>query len=125
VLAFENYDTGTLAIDLAGDGGVAGFDLDQLVVAGLADLAGTLEVNLLDGFMPAVGDEFIVLTAADGVFGAFDSYDLPALTGDDAWFVRYEPGEVVLLVTTVPIPEPNTLLLAAMATVGLLMRRRG
>ncbi len=124
VLAFENYDTGTLVLDLASNGGSPGFDLDLLRVADLADLAGTLEVNLLDGFMPTSGDEFLIVTAAGGVSGTFDVYDLPALTGDDEWFVRYEPNEVILLVTSVPVPEPSTLLLAAFVALGLLPKVR-
>jgi len=41
------------------------------------------------------------------------------LTGDDAWFVRYEPNEVVLLVTSVPVPEPSTLLLGMFGVLGV------
>ncbi len=124
VLVFENYDTGTLVIDLASNGGVAGFDLDQLVVAGLADLAGTLEVNLLDGFMPTAGDAFTILTATGGVSGTFGAYDFPALIAGDEWSVRYEFDRVILTVSAVAIPEPSTLLLAAFAALGLLPRSR-
>jgi len=120
VAAFMNAITGTLAIDLSSDGGLPGFDQDRLVVGGLAELlGGTLTVDLLGGFIPTSGDEFLVVTAAGGVSGTFDAYDFPTLTGDDEWFVRYEANEVVLLVTSVPVPEPSTLLLAVLATLGL------
>ncbi|NOY42687.1 MAG: hypothetical protein GXP26_12735, partial [Planctomycetes bacterium] len=121
VLAFENYDTGTLVIDLASNGGVAGFDQDQLIVGGLAELlGGTLEVNLLAGFMPTAGDAFTILTAAGGVSGTFDAYDFPALIAGDEWSVRYEPDRVILTISAVAIPEPSTLLLTAFAALGLL-----
>jgi len=121
---FTNNLSGILAIDLASNGGMAGPDQDLLASLGVADLAGTLEVNLLAGLMPTSGDAFTILTAAGGVLGTFDVYDLPALTGDDEWFVRYEPNEVILLVTSVPVPEPSTLLLAAFAALGLLPKIR-
>ena len=58
------FEAGTLAIELAGNGGVAGTDFDQVIVTGTATLAGSLSVDLLDGFTPAGGDSFTVLTAA-------------------------------------------------------------
>jgi len=123
VLDFVNTVTGTLAIDLSSDGGLPGFDQDRLVVDGLAELlGGTLLVDLLGGFMPTAGDVFTVLTAADGVLGTFDAYDLPALTGGNQWLVNYEPNRVALMVS--PVPEPSTLLLAVFAAVGLLPRGR-
>src|SRR5262249_49045062 len=57
--AFEQTAAGMLSIDL---GGPASGDFDQLRIAGTATLAGTLDVHLVAGFVPAVGDIFEVLT---------------------------------------------------------------
>ncbi len=121
VTGFVNDPLGTLAIDLA-SGGMSGSDYDQLIVGGIAELGGTLDVELLGGFMPSPGDDFTVLSASGGIVGIFDAYNLPSLTDDNTWFVRYEPNEVILLV--VAVPEPSTLLLGVLGALGLLPRRR-
>jgi hypothetical protein len=53
-------NTGTLALRLGGL--TPGSQFDRLVISGTATLGGTLNVNLLNGFAPAVGDMFDVLT---------------------------------------------------------------
>jgi hypothetical protein len=50
---------GVLNIDI---GGVAPNQYDQLVVNGIVTLSGTLKVAFINGFMPAVGNAFTVLT---------------------------------------------------------------
>jgi hypothetical protein len=67
--------SGTLAIGL---GGAAAGTYAQLVVNGTATLDGTLQVNLLGDYVPAVGDRFTVLTFG-GRNGDFAFYDLPDL----------------------------------------------
>ena len=53
VVDFTN--SGTLQIELAG---TADTEFDRIVVTGSADLGGSLEVTLLDGFLPESGDRF-------------------------------------------------------------------
>jgi len=60
----------TLFIELGGT--TQGAEFDLVDIAGNIDLAGTLEVSLLDAFAPSAGDSFEVITAAD-VQGVFDS----------------------------------------------------
>jgi hypothetical protein len=57
---------------------------------GVAKLGGTLEVLLIDGFVPKVGDTFGFLFAAGGYEGSFDAYHLPALSGGKKWSIN--PG---------------------------------
>ena len=61
---------GTLNIELGGL--TAGSQHDQLTVSGAATLNGTLNVTLINGFSPAVNDNFIVLTFASRS-GAFST----------------------------------------------------
>jgi hypothetical protein len=70
---------GTLAIEAQGtDPNVP--DFDQLVVTGSANLAGTLTVTLLNGFIPSRTDSLAFLTAAGGISGDFATKTLPNYT---------------------------------------------
>jgi hypothetical protein len=84
----------TLAIDLAGT--TPGISFDRVMIEGGAVLAGTLEVSLLDGFVPVVGSIFEILVASDGLGGSFDTLMLPA---SFTWEVDYLANSVVLEVT--------------------------
>ncbi len=80
--------SGTLRIELGGTS--AGNDYDQLLVTGAATLSGTLQVSLINGFQPAPGSTFTVLTA-NGVSGTFASLSLPP-----GMTVAYSPTGVTL-----------------------------
>lgn len=71
--------TAGLDIELAGT--TKGSSYDSLTIAGSAELGGNLSVTFLNGFVPAEGQSFNILTAAGGVDGTFDSQNLPALSG--------------------------------------------
>lgn len=97
-------DRGTLALtnsDFAQSGGALNFVLGgrvagqfgQLVVGGHATLGGPLNVTLTNGFVPAVGDQFPLLTSA-GLSGAFTAATLPF---DGA--LRFTNSAVVLVFT--------------------------
>jgi len=87
----------TLEIDLAGttraDGtGVAG--QYSAIDAGNVTLAGTLDVHLLDAFVPAVGDAFQIISGPlNG--SQFDTVNFPALAGLH-WDISYQPTVVLL-----------------------------
>ena len=53
--------TATGAFDIEIGGLIAGDNFDQLVVNGAASLAGTLNVTLINAFVPEVGDSFLIL----------------------------------------------------------------
>ena len=72
---YTQGSSGTLAIEIAGL--VPGEDHDKLVVTGAANLAGTLDVTLLNGFTPNNGDTFDILDFAS-VTGDFSTLNLPA-----------------------------------------------
>jgi T5SS/PEP-CTERM-associated repeat protein len=66
---------GQLRIKLGGS--EPGSTFDQLQVEGTANLAGTLVVTAVDGFSPAVGSQFDVLTARS-IVGSFDEIESSA-----------------------------------------------
>ena len=97
-------------------GGTAGgAQYDQVHVADMVDLDGTLEVVLIDGFSPSAGDVFDLLDA-DSMVGSFTTLDLPDLSGEGLFW-----NTSSLLVDgtlSVVIPEPVGLTgLAAIASV--------
>jgi hypothetical protein len=100
---FANLAVGILAIELGGN--VAGSGYDQIVVHGGATLGGKLAVSLIDlgagMFAPAVGSAFTILTASEGISGAFDTFDLPA---GYSWNVSYNANSVVLAVASFSLP---------------------
>jgi hypothetical protein len=68
----------TLQIELGGT--TAGTQYDQIIVAGKLTLDGTLEINLINGFIPSAGQTFDILNWGS-LAGAFSALDLPTLPG--------------------------------------------
>jgi T5SS/PEP-CTERM-associated repeat protein len=90
---------GALEIELASSGGVAGMDFDQLEITGAANLGGDLIVSLSDGFAPALGAEFAILSARS-VGGSFTTknFSAAALVSGLDWEVLYNANSVTLKV---------------------------
>jgi fibronectin-binding autotransporter adhesin len=78
-------------------------DYDQLVVSDVHTLQGTLEVVVTNGYVPASGDRFVILTNS-GVggllFGTFTTVSAPALDPGLGWDVQYTGTESASLVVT-------------------------
>jgi hypothetical protein len=120
---------GTLDEEIGG----ASSPFDATNVGGKATIGGTLDVLLVNGFTPGTNADYsyIILTAANGVSGAFGTVDCP--TGDTCR-VDYNLDEVVLDVdgpssTSGATPEPSFFLplagiLAALAGLKIRSRRR-
>lgn len=92
----NNYNQslgGTLHIDVGGP-----TQFDRLVLTnGAANLDGTLNVNLLNGFVPAAGDTLEILSAVS-VSGTFAIANLPNLPDPLEWQIEYWPMNVRLKV---------------------------
>jgi hypothetical protein len=85
-----------------------GTEYDLLDVAGSADLAGVLEVDVADnGYTPMLGDTFEILRAPGGVFGIFDSEDLPAIGQTVRLTTIYGANNVVLAVVPIQTGDFN------------------
>lgn len=78
---------------------------DQLLVSGDIAFNGTLNLSLLDGYIPEVGNSFQLFdfTSSSGAFGTLN---LASLGGDKTWDVSnlYSTG----FVQVAAIPEPST-----------------
>jgi len=91
-----------LTIDIAGPTPGNGFD--RVVVGGTATLGGTLEVRVDPNYVPAPGDSFEIMTAAN-VAGAFTTVTGVHLPGGGTLVVdTSDPTRVVLRVQGPPCP---------------------
>jgi hypothetical protein len=88
-----NYWQGSLgALNMELGGRNTGL-FDELKVSAIARLGGKLSVALLNGFAPASGDQFPILTGSS-LSGAFTTLNVPA-----GLSVRYSPTNVLLVAT--------------------------
>ena len=106
--------TNTLSMEIGGT--QPGVLFDQLLISGNAELAGTLELDLLDDYAldPLVNYELIEGTVT-GRFGRVEGLE-------PGWDVIYAPTGV-----TLAVPEPSTVALLLAGAMGLLVaatRRR-
>ena len=92
----EIAGSGRLVMELGGLAG--GSEYDQLDVAGDLHLGGTLQVSLIGGFAPDIGDTFDILDFAVGALDGteFDDLELPELTGRHGWDTSglYSEGQI-------------------------------
>jgi outer membrane autotransporter protein len=88
---YRQTATGRLAIELGGL--VAGVQFDRLTVSGRATLEGVLAVKGINGFVPASGNSFAVLTYGSRS-GAFASVN----GGDTMYTIDYGAQETKLSV---------------------------
>jgi hypothetical protein len=109
-------------LDIAIGGMTQGSQYSELSVSGGAALSGTLDVSLLNGFTPAVGETFMILTST-GLSGMFS--DNMIQVGNVTFDVEYGPAgyrnDVVLIVAevSVAVPEPGSLVLLAVGVAGV------
>ncbi len=87
--------TSTLEVELAAaDGG----SHDRIIGSADHVLAGDLMISEIDGYIPVVGDEFVLIDAAS-VTGKFDSATFPATLPNRVYRVFYESDRVLLVYT--------------------------
>jgi autotransporter-associated beta strand protein len=86
--------SGTSFFDIEVGGAAAGSQIDKLTVNGIATLGGTLNVDLLNGFLPAGGTSFEILSASGGRTGTFSNV---TWTGPTPWRAEYGPTTVTLI----------------------------
>ena len=93
---YAQSNAGKLQIELAGT--TPGSQYDQLLITGGATLNGVLQVSLLDGFAPASGDSFDLLTTTSDITGTFATQQLPILGAGLVWNLGYRANAIVLTV---------------------------
>jgi hypothetical protein len=103
---YTQGEAGSLLIEIAGTEPLT--EHDRLIVTGTAGLAGSLDIALLNGFEPALGDSFSIFEF-DSINGTFGDINLPVLDGGLAWNTSslYSSGSLSV------VPEPATLTLSS------------
>jgi hypothetical protein len=96
---FNQSASATTAMDLAGSS-----SSDQINITGTATLAGTLALNLQNGFTPAVGQNFLLETYASHT-GAYGFVLPPALPSGVALKLDYSTSTQLVLSFVTPTPE--------------------
>lgn len=97
---FSQPSTGTFAVNLAGLTQTTEYDV--LEISETARLGGTLEVSLIDGFLPLIGNTFQILTAMSVVntFADVHTFDEGNLFDFDVTVI-YSPTDVVIQIDDV------------------------
>lgn len=82
---YYQFVDGTLRIEIAGE--TADTQHDRIVATGGAYLAGKLDVNFVNGYLPDRGTTFDVINAnpTGGITGSFTFFDLPNLEAGSVW----------------------------------------
>jgi len=77
---------------------------DPSFPSGNAVLNGALHVNLLNGFIPSLGDTFRILSFTSST-GHFASASMPVLPAGLFWNIHYNPDNISMaIVNTAPLP---------------------
>ncbi len=115
--SYEQDSGGSLLIQLAGlDSG----RYDVFNISGTATLGGTLDIALLDGFAPSIGDSFRFMTYGSHL-GTFNALDVLAPSGYE-FTTAYDSNGITLVTQTVP--EPSCAWLIAGVVAAAQRRRR-
>jgi fibronectin-binding autotransporter adhesin len=93
--------TARLIMELGGT--VPGTGFDQIQVAGALTLDGALQVSLLNGFTPMLGNSFDLLDWGS-VTGTFSSLQLPAIPADLQWNTTQLYATGTISVASVALP---------------------
>ena len=115
---------GIVVIELGGKTPVT--EHDTIHADEILTLGGILEVALvddvIDDYIPALGDVFQLFTAA-AIEGSFADIWLPILDGGARWLVHQSATGLSLQVAPVPVPGAMLLFAPALAIFGFMRRR--
>jgi hypothetical protein len=93
---YTQNSTGTLNISV---GGTAAGTFGDLAVTNGVSLGGTLSIKLINGFVPAIGDSFTVLTGS-AVSGEFATVKGTSINSSEHFQVNYNATNVTLIVVS-------------------------
>jgi len=95
----QNYTqvaAGTMDVFVGGTS--AGTQYSQLNVTGSATLSGTLDIALIGGFVPQVGQVFTILNASEGISGTFTTVKGLSINSSEHFSIAYNSDSITLTV---------------------------
>jgi hypothetical protein len=105
-------------------GGATAGQFDKLSLTGTLAAGGTLDVDLINGFVPTAGNSFDILdfTTATGAF----TLSLPALGGGLSWNTSQllTTGTISVAAAIASVPEPGAAALALLGGGAMAVRAR-
>ena len=121
-----NQSSGVLLFEIDGFGPT---QFDHLLISGLANISGGfIDIEFGNGFVPAAGQNFDLLSAIGGLTVANVTFDVIGLPPGLQFLDAVGPNGIQLdFLATAPVDEPHTWALLAIGAplIGWLMRRRG
>lgn len=102
----SNIGSALYRCEIAGTAGagVAGGHDQYEVTQNLNLAGGQLNVSLLDGFVPEIGDQFTIITVGNTMSNTFGTINYPTLPGNRIWQIDYTSNDVILQVVLNPLP---------------------
>lgn len=92
--SYTQHQTGTLNISIGGTG-----TFGELAVSNGVSLGGTLSIKLVNGFVPAIGDSFTIVTGS-AVSGQFATVKGTSINSGEHFEVTYNATNVTLTVVS-------------------------
>jgi len=96
---YTQNSSGSLNVQIGGL--TVGKQYSQLAVANGASLNGTLNVTLINNFVPAIGNTFTILTGS-AVSGTFATVNGLSINSGEHFTIKYNPTNVTLTVVSGP-----------------------
>ena len=125
IVNFNLSSAGLLDIELGGS--LAGFEFDQLQISGDANIAGMLDVSLINGFTLGENQEFLIADIGGSLTGEFQGLSEGSLVGtfnDQDLFITYRAGSGNSIGLFTSVPEPSSFGLCLMIGTAACMHRR-
>jgi fibronectin-binding autotransporter adhesin len=97
VNTYTQQSTGSLNVQIGGT--TVGTQYSQLAVANGASLAGTLNIKLINGFVPAIGNTFTILTTSART-GTFATVNGLSINSSEHFQIAYNATNVTLTVVS-------------------------
>jgi uncharacterized repeat protein (TIGR01451 family) len=98
---------GSILLEIAGTGGPgAANGHDQANISGSADVNGTFNIVLINGFIPEIGNSFTLATRGSGP-DSEPTINLPALPADRQWQQVDDDNALILTVVAAATPEAD------------------
>jgi len=118
--SYSQGDGGTLLEEI---GGTATTDFGRTVVSGDGDLSGTLDIMLVNGFIPTEDERFVIMVFGGQRNGEFTTVNSP-IFGDSLTFIAvYDAHDVILEVAKTPEPSLGALIAGALILLSALRCR--